>query len=315
MFFECRTHRACEAFPFDLPDVIHCDFLPKLSAIRTARANVRPPFGPPPNIPNIWGTIVSNYSRCQLTNQTDKLIALSGLAKRLEGQISGGYVAGLWKANIPVQLLWHLKEGCQLNPQKEYQAPSWSWASVNSEVERVVYQIPSLENYEDLAQIIDAKATLTGKDEFGQVTGGYLKLRGQLLPAKLHILPAYQGQGTETISETHSLTIPDFPPSPTPIHTTAIFDTTDSTTDHEFILAPILDIPGPETLEGLILDYAGDESEDGDSHRFKRIGVFKVTSTHRFGLLDVIREAFNHGLMKCDEEPGGRFDCHTFTII
>jgi hypothetical protein len=40
--------------------------------------------------------IVYDYSRCKLTNESDKLIALCGIAQALSSAVSGAYYAGIW---------------------------------------------------------------------------------------------------------------------------------------------------------------------------------------------------------------------------
>ncbi|POS71228.1 heterokaryon incompatibility protein [Diaporthe helianthi] len=104
----------------------------------------------------LWSRIVEMYCKTHLTWQKDKLIALSGLAHRMAGLISGSeerkdhmqlrYIAGLWDVHLVSQLLWHVEplyrgdsdsrsntiEYSSRRP-KEYRAPSFSWASVDAQ--------------------------------------------------------------------------------------------------------------------------------------------------------------------------------------
>ena len=49
-------------------------------------------------LPSHWAKIVQIYSRLHLTRETDKLPALSGIAKREQSRRSGDeYLAGLWR--------------------------------------------------------------------------------------------------------------------------------------------------------------------------------------------------------------------------
>ncbi|KAK3495965.1 heterokaryon incompatibility protein-domain-containing protein [Neurospora crassa] len=75
------------------------------------------------------------YQRTEFTHESDRLIALSGVAKAIEQSKGFTYVAGTWKELWPLDLLWVYQER---NPSKEEQtgftkskAPSWSWASGN----------------------------------------------------------------------------------------------------------------------------------------------------------------------------------------
>ncbi|KAH8900567.1 HET-domain-containing protein, partial [Thozetella sp. PMI_491] len=78
-----------------------------------------------------WHLIVTNYSKRLLTFDTDRLPALSGLAKAFSESASGGtYLAGLWSTSLLDDLTW-----CNTNRQESkypstYLAPSWSWVSV-----------------------------------------------------------------------------------------------------------------------------------------------------------------------------------------
>jgi hypothetical protein len=56
----------------------------------------------------MWNKVVAAYSECLLTKESDKLVAISGVAKDLVSL--GGprdYVAGLWKDHLIFDLLWY----------------------------------------------------------------------------------------------------------------------------------------------------------------------------------------------------------------
>ena len=77
----------------------------------------------------VWRQIMRSYSAAELTNLEDKEAALSSIMKFLEGAFDDTYVAGLWRKQLPFQLLW--KIGRQAKPCEKYRAPSWSWLAVN----------------------------------------------------------------------------------------------------------------------------------------------------------------------------------------
>ncbi|KAI1480890.1 HET-domain-containing protein [Daldinia eschscholtzii] len=81
--------------------------------------------------PFFWRTLLSTYSSCTLTKDSDKLVALSGIAKAFKGAKCNVYLAGLWKDSIYYDLLWKTKagKGSLIRRNTSY-APSWSWASV-----------------------------------------------------------------------------------------------------------------------------------------------------------------------------------------
>jgi hypothetical protein len=80
-----------------------------------------------------WWAWVSRYTHRGLTNPNDRAIAILGLAQYL-GR-SGyhapepRYLAGLWKQNLAVSLLWYL--GLGVEARLIIRAPTWSWLSVH----------------------------------------------------------------------------------------------------------------------------------------------------------------------------------------
>ncbi|KAF2810259.1 HET-domain-containing protein, partial [Mytilinidion resinicola] len=53
-----------------------------------------------------WQTMVSEYSKRQLTYRDDRLPALSGIASRFISFDLGGYYAGIWSKNLLCHLSW-----------------------------------------------------------------------------------------------------------------------------------------------------------------------------------------------------------------
>ncbi|KAN0122779.1 HET domain containing protein [Hyaloscypha variabilis] len=88
-----------------------------------------------PRIPLYYQT--NRYTRRQLSYQTDKLPAISGLAGAFEATTRiTKYAAGLCEEDLLERLLWCVSPPNRYSYQKEgtggkYQYPSWSWASVN----------------------------------------------------------------------------------------------------------------------------------------------------------------------------------------
>jgi hypothetical protein len=69
------------------------------------------------------------YSARKLTYQTDRLIALQGLAYETQkGRLSDKYLFGLWNGDMPHHLLWRGRN-CLTRSPETLQVPSWSWAS------------------------------------------------------------------------------------------------------------------------------------------------------------------------------------------
>ncbi|KAK0124806.1 hypothetical protein ONS96_008687 [Cadophora gregata f. sp. sojae] len=129
-----------------------------------------------------WASLVEKYSSCSLTVQSDKLVAISGLARRVCGQLGltpQDYIAGLWKSNLIYGLLYRVERDSAIIPSRfSDRAPSWSWASVYG----VITFFP--QDYGNLAQwpyttVVSAHIDHNG-DPYGQLKGGSIQLRGPL---------------------------------------------------------------------------------------------------------------------------------------
>lgn len=53
-----------------------------------------------------WWRLFIDYSRRKLTVKTDKMVAISGIAKEFQKLLNDEYVAGLWRSSLPESLLW-----------------------------------------------------------------------------------------------------------------------------------------------------------------------------------------------------------------
>jgi hypothetical protein len=118
--WECRTHRAYETSPFR-----HRFASQELKPANSALLNIT-------NSTEQWFRLVRHYSKGELTVASDKLTALSGVAKLFALKSGKTYVAGLWKEDLLAQLLW--QTDVPKNKTDIYRAPSWSWAAVDSQV-------------------------------------------------------------------------------------------------------------------------------------------------------------------------------------
>ncbi|KAF5604784.1 het-domain-containing protein [Fusarium pseudoanthophilum] len=80
-----------------------------------------------------WNGLVQLYTGRNLTNKTDRILAISGLAQIFSIMRGGEYAAGLWVKDMPETLLWENRSKV-LYPRPNYQGPSWSWTAINSTV-------------------------------------------------------------------------------------------------------------------------------------------------------------------------------------
>jgi hypothetical protein len=139
-----------------------------------------------------WQRLVMEYSTRKLTRDTDKLPALSGLARLVANKTNDAYVAGLWKSNLLHELYWNVMayepthmcddpehDAAMPRPSRsavvyptEYRAPSWSWASIDAQIS---YLSPLSDQL--ITTCVGLGLKPLGKDMFGRVAPGALKLK------------------------------------------------------------------------------------------------------------------------------------------
>lgn len=74
-----------------------------------------------------WYAVINDYAKRNLTVETDKLPALSGVAQKFQAKLQNDYVAGLFASDLHRGLLWN--PGRNLENNSQYPGPSWSWIS------------------------------------------------------------------------------------------------------------------------------------------------------------------------------------------
>lgn len=137
----------------------------------------------------LWYKMVMEYAGRDLTYQSDKLVALSALARKFSTLVKEEYIAGLWmeKDFLRAQLGWELfwsKQGKAAVPclgdccraKLKYDVPSWSWASVDGGV----YLSPEWQQwywcYSTIFNVLEGKCRTAGSDPFGRVSDGFLRV-------------------------------------------------------------------------------------------------------------------------------------------
>ncbi len=131
-----------------------------------------------------WRRIIVEASRRSVTQQTDTLPAISGLASIVHQHTRRQYLAGLWRHD-PGSLFWEASRN-QGKPSRRptashsYTAPSWSWASlIKSRVK--FWEVSGPESKAKFAfRILKAEVQPLGLDPFGQVRSGSIEVSGGL---------------------------------------------------------------------------------------------------------------------------------------
>lgn len=140
-----------------------------------------------------------DYSQRLLTVPSDKLVAISGVARLTAKVFSLRYLAGLWDDSVMalhVGLCWKVVVKCPSNP--DYRCPSWSWASQDV---RVHWPFELMNDV--YGKYITTKFELKlvslryqDDDEFGRVSKGSIKVKGLLKSALFDAFGnIYDGKG------------------------------------------------------------------------------------------------------------------------
>lgn len=127
LLWECSGMRRCEATPDSEPHNIWNKASSYDSVSKPIWAQ--------------WVNDIVNYATSDLTFESDKLVAISGIARFLHRIVKDDYIAGLWKTDFVFQLAWMAlaisRDSRTIKTKKtvQYIAPSWSWASIRCDLQ------------------------------------------------------------------------------------------------------------------------------------------------------------------------------------
>lgn len=98
-------HQACETYP---------DGMPKGNLMDTEERGYQHPISLknwPENFEgtDFWANVVQIYGKCSVTKPEDRLIAIAGVAKSIKPLLDDEYLAGLWKKDLPYNLVWFIR--------------------------------------------------------------------------------------------------------------------------------------------------------------------------------------------------------------
>jgi hypothetical protein len=175
IFWECREESCAEDGDFVIRSGNYLDQIKRTASIETTVFGPRPCGDAEVNYRG-WYEMVRKYMACFLTKGSDRLPALSGLAKAVAESSGDDYCAGIWRQGMIEGLLWCKDwEGDGFFTKSAgYRAPSWSWAAVNGSVDFIVYSFyqrcqwkRGIADYEALASYIAHYGDAEGKTCIG----------------------------------------------------------------------------------------------------------------------------------------------------
>lgn len=160
LWWTCRELSACEMFPFGIPNHEELSVRSKLGQLE---GQLHSFFDRYDHVGS-WQKIIEAYSRCDLTEEKDKLVALSGLANEIMAATGDVYLAGLWKSELLRQLVWASVRDIHTHRSSHFRAPSWSWASLEGEV-----QFGNVSDEAPLAQVSEVHGKTVEDNPTGEV--------------------------------------------------------------------------------------------------------------------------------------------------
>ena len=186
-FWECREDIYCEAYPRGVP--IHSQrqkmYSPPMKfedpgpqAQQKIEKTKLQDFHT--TVYSFWERIVKIYTRCNLTKEDDKLVAIAGIAEEIDGYLfeDDKYLGGVWHNDLFAQLSWYTDQPRKFRPST-YRAPSWSWASVDGPIS--YFSDRYLTYWRDFSNsVVSSEVENSSPDEFGQVRSGSIRITGPL---------------------------------------------------------------------------------------------------------------------------------------
>jgi len=191
VFWECRAAAPSfrsETYPHGSP--LQRDFLGQTKLrlrdphqdIETDTSDGSKSMADNPDLMREWDSVCRDYSRRKLTYGTDKLPALSGIARHFGSRAQDDtYIAGIWLSQLQSTraLFWSVppNERSDERPQPtESGAPSWSWMSCAGPVEPSQVEEGEM-HYADVATVVADYQHKTA-DQYSEMARAQIHVHG-----------------------------------------------------------------------------------------------------------------------------------------
>jgi hypothetical protein len=126
LVWECMEHSRCQCGLFR-PSV-------QLKLPGTTSFGLPQPVTAHPAEYHSWKEIIQKYSQLDITYDSDRLVALLGLADDAQKYHTGKYVAGIWEDTLVEDMLWYVSNDPTGQRPNLHSPPTWSWASTSAPV-------------------------------------------------------------------------------------------------------------------------------------------------------------------------------------
>ena len=135
ILWDCNTIQAAETWPCGKTGKDYIDQFESLAKEKARFETLLDPLQGVSRDHTAWWSFIKGYIPSELTLQSDRLVALEGVATLIEKLTGQKYCCGLWlNDDLPRSLLWR-PSAPQLSRSVGRPAPSWSWASIAGDVQ------------------------------------------------------------------------------------------------------------------------------------------------------------------------------------
>ena len=210
--WECGAESACE-----------CDATPTSEWIcqsdtRLMRTTLTRISSHSTDLHHSWRALVQEFTRRDLTQATDRLPAISGLAASFKRHINSTYLFGLWKGELERHLLWCSDSfgnsapqiSCR-SPLGQGYAPTWSWASIPGAI--WFSNLANQANFVSGLEILQVEVSQKGDNVYGPGTGTII-VRGSLIALELGVAEFLSVATNNTEGTDHFCSMDDWLPDP-----------------------------------------------------------------------------------------------------
>lgn len=135
----------------------------------------------PADIRRSWGCWVNDYSRRKLSRDEDRMAALAGLTKFIQGLNQDEPLLGLWRNDLALGLLW--ERGVWDGPASRRRIsafPTWTWMSLPGPAQYPDFQLTTNE-----IELVQSQIRWAGEPLTSSLERAELVLRGKVLPGTL----------------------------------------------------------------------------------------------------------------------------------
>jgi hypothetical protein len=133
----------------------------------------------------LWYEMVRDDTRRKLSHDSDRLLAIAGLAETFSKRVQSTYLAGIWNDDLPRGLLWqgmHREMNKPIQATAQLSTPSWTWAHYAGPVS---YPPPNQFINADAnagfdLEVVDTEVNVGEGSPFGNIQGGKMTVVGLL---------------------------------------------------------------------------------------------------------------------------------------